>query len=66
VPEKFRIAKISQPRIGESLGVDALRSIEFIGKTAFGGTFNATGFNTLSINTGSVVGVNAGTFNQFE
>ena len=50
-----------------SIGIDTLRSIEFVGGTEFDDIFIAIGFSSQSANAGSSIRSNvAGTFNQFE
>ena len=51
-----------------SIGVDTLRSIEFVTGTNFADIFNATGFSAMSANSGSIIpgAGSAGTFNEFE
>jgi VCBS repeat-containing protein len=59
--------KGTAPGDAAGIGVDTLRSIEFVGGTNDADIFDATGFSASSVNAGSTLTFNLnGTFNQFE
>ena len=61
------VTKFAGPTGPDIVGVDTLRSIEFVTGTDFNDTFDATGFNKDSANAGSTVTSNVnGTNNEFE